>query len=60
MDIDSLSEMLATLSADLERDIGKIYRKYERLERAIRAERDKKMAERDHAMDHAAGRAAVK
>lgn len=31
----------------MERDIGKVYRKYERLERTIRAERDRKLAERD-------------
>jgi hypothetical protein len=35
---------LFLLSADMERDIGKVYRKYERLERAIRGERDRKIA----------------
>ena len=45
MGIDTLSKELYHLSADMERDIGKVYRKYERLERTIRAERDRKMAE---------------
>ena len=36
--------MLDRLSEDMERDIGKVYRKYERLERTIRAERDRKIA----------------
>ena len=40
----SVVAQLATLSADMERDIGKVYRKYERLERTIRAERDRKIA----------------
>ena len=44
MGIETLSRELATLSADMERDIGKVYRKYERLERTIRAERDKRLA----------------
>ena len=45
MGIETLTKELATLSADMERDIGKVYRKYERLERSIRAERDRKIAE---------------
>ena len=44
MSIEDLTKELATLSADMERDIGKVYRKYERLERSIRAERDRKLA----------------
>lgn len=44
MGIETLSKELYKLSADMERDIGKVYRKYERLERQIRAERDRKMA----------------
>ena len=44
MSIEDLTIELATLSADMERDIGKVYRKYERLERSIRAERDRKLA----------------
>ena len=44
MGIDTLSKELAQLAADMERDIGKVYRKYERLERTIRAERDRKIA----------------
>ena len=47
MGIESLSEQLQLLSVDMERDIGKVYRKYERLERTIRAERDRRIAERD-------------
>ena len=44
MGINTLSKELATLSTHMERDIGKVYRKYERLERTIRAERDRKIA----------------
>jgi hypothetical protein len=44
MGIETLSKELGHLSADMERDIGKVYRKYERLERTIRAERDRKLA----------------
>jgi len=47
MGIDTLDRELASLSADLERDIGKVYRKYERIERILRSARDKKMMERD-------------
>ena len=43
MGIDTLTKELATLSAHMERDIGKVYRKYERLERTINAERDRKI-----------------
>ena len=45
---------LATLSTDMERDIGKVYRKYERLERAIREERERKIRERERKMQHVA------
>ena len=47
--IDTLDRELAGLAADLERDIGKVYRKYERIERTLRSARDKKIAERDRA-----------
>lgn len=47
MGIDTLSNELANLSAQMERDIGKVYRKYERLERTIRTERDKRIKERE-------------
>lgn len=45
--IDTIDRELARLAADLERDIGKVYRKYERIERVLRSARDKKLAERD-------------
>ena len=51
MSIEDLSKELAKLSADMERDIGKVYRKYERLERTIRAERSPWMA--GHVCDRA-------
>ena len=47
MGIETLNHELATLSTHMERDIGKVYRKYERLERTIRAERDRKIADKD-------------
>lgn len=45
MGVETLSKELYKLSADMERDIGKVYRKYERLERTLRAERDRKIAQ---------------
>ena len=44
MGLETLSRELTSLSQSMERDIGKVYRKYERLERMIRAERDRKIA----------------
>ena len=58
MGIETLSKELSKLSADMERDIGKVYRKYERLERTMNAERDRKMAARDREAAAAAARAA--
>ncbi|KAL1507586.1 hypothetical protein AB1Y20_007205 [Prymnesium parvum] len=52
MGIDTLDRELAGLAADLERDIGKVYRKYERIERVLRSARDKKIVERDRAVLH--------
>ena len=42
MDVETLKKELAQLAPDLERDIGKVYRKYERLERQIRTELDRR------------------
>jgi hypothetical protein len=43
MGVETLSKELSRLSEDMERDIGKVYRKYERLERQLRTERDRKL-----------------
>ena len=44
MGVETLTKEIFKISEDMERDIGKVYRKYERLERALRAERDRKIA----------------